>query len=112
METCHELNNVPKAIQVAIDFDKLNVQHPDAGWRTRDTKRKDELKEIFKGGQWGLCVGGSDISVLAQDDGSYITDDGLSSSEALKELFDEFRADKEAGKAEEWDNKLRAIFRL
>ena len=59
-----------------------------------DEDRKEELKEKFRAGEWGLSCS-SDMTVLNQEtlEGATVIDDGLSTALALKELFDAFEAD-------------------
>lgn len=104
------LANIPESkTKMVLLLDHINVDHPHAGWRPQNRAIIDLRKQSFEGGQWNLCVGGADFSVLADTDqgGLYIVDDGLQSICALKELHAEY---KESSVEDDVDDALKEIF--
>jgi len=67
----------------------------DSGWRAKDEERIDQLKVIYKAGDWNQTLLQC-IAFLAKTDadGKWLIDDGLSSATALLELFTEYTAEK------------------
>ena len=102
--------NIPDSKQkMVLMLDHINVDHAHAGWRPKNRTIIDLRKQSFEGGQWNLCVGGADFSVLAETDeaGMYIPDDGLQSICALKELYAEYI---DGHVEDDWDDALKDIF--
>ena len=90
----------------------INHLHRDSGWRNVDQERVQELIAKFVGGEFGLCVGGCDVSVLEKTDaeGKFVIDDGLNTHTALVTLEERYQAGN-VDDGEEWDAKLIDVFR-
>ena len=75
---------------VTIPLESISLDPEHSGWRPVSEKRINELKDMFKGGQWAQTVS-SGIQLLPVKDchGNTLLDDGYSTVSALVSLRDE-----------------------
>ena len=74
---------------VTIKLESISLDQEHSGWRPVSEKRINELKAIFKGGQWGQTVSSGIQLLPVQDSDGTLLDDGYSTVSALVSLRDE-----------------------
>ena len=96
----------PKNLRtVTIKLEKISLGE-NSGWRKPSKVRIDQLKIVFKAGQWGQSVTSGIQLLPVQDSDGTLLDDGYSSVAALVDIRDEH---KRLGTEPE-DESLKEIF--
>ena len=111
----------PKTIQYGpklvrsqvIGLDKIDSETSATGWRDLNTKRIDELTDLFLGGSYGLGVTcGVQILEKENSHGQKVIDDGVSTVAALKACAATYATNNELTPNKEvWSESLATIFR-